>query len=177
MLKKVNLNIITERFPVGDVLLDPLPEGTLSEEQYAKLLQRSKQAEQNRRDAIRSEMTTPARMRLTEDWFSLSYTESADSDMAGSETQISFHRASPGTVTLLRSGDVRTALVFEQGVRHRCAYTTPFMPFEVGVLAKKVENHLLALGTLSVHYIVEIRGAEAECCHLTISMKEISSAK
>jgi uncharacterized beta-barrel protein YwiB (DUF1934 family) len=170
MLKKVNLNIITERFPVGDVLLDPLPEGTLSEEQYAKLLQRSKQAEQNRRDAIRSEMTTPARMRLTEDWFSLSYTESADSDMAGSETQISFHRASPGTVTLLRSGDVRTALVFEQGVRHRCAYTTPFMPFEVGVHCLTVKNMLAEGGSLILDYIIEIRGGEAERCKMEFSV-------
>ena len=76
-------------------------------------------------------------------------------------------------ITLLRSGEVRSALVFEQGVRHRCTYTTPIMPFEVGVLAKRVDNHLLSGGSLSIHYIVEIRGAEAECCHLSVSMKEI----
>lgn len=177
MLKKINLKIVTERFPIGDALLDHLPEGTLSEAAYARIVREAERAERSRRDAARTEVTTQGRLHLSEDRFSVTYTEATEDDMVGGETQLTFHRATPGVITLLRSGDVRTALVFEQGVRHRCTYTTPFMPFEVGVLAKRVDNHLLATGTLTVHYIVEIRGAEAECCHLTVSMREISQAK
>ena len=65
-------------------------------------------------------------------------------------------------VSMIREGVVSTALVFEAGKRHHCLYQTPFMPFEVCVYTKKVENRLLDEGYLELDYMIEIRGARAE---------------
>ena len=63
---------------------------------------------------------------------------------------------------MIREGVVSTALVFETGKRHHCVYQTPFMPFEVCVYTKKVENHIVDGGYLELDYMIEIRGARAE---------------
>ena len=68
-----------------------------------------------------------------------------------------------GLVTLLRSGNIRAALVFEQGKRHICVYRTPFAPFEICIHTVSVRNRLTEKGgTLSLEYYTEIHGVRAE---------------
>ena len=119
------------------------------------------------------EMYSDARLRLTDDMFSLSYEETALTGMEGTSSQLSFIRSQPHLLTMLRSGSVSTALVFEPGKRHFCTYKTPYMPFEVCVHTVKVDNRLLdAEGTLDLDYVVEIRGAQAERCRLHLELKQ-----
>ena len=92
----------------------------------------------------------------------LVYHESELTGMEGASTVISFDTDEPSLVTMMRGGTVSTALIFEPHRRHICAYHTPFMPFEVCVLAHAVDNRLLGEGVLDLDYIVELRGAQAE---------------
>lgn len=93
----------------------------------------------------------------------LSYDETELTGMEGSTTQVSFSEDTPELLTMLRSGTVRAALVFEQKVRHICVYDTPIMPFELCIYARKVENHLtMDGGNITLDYIVEFHGSDAE---------------
>ena len=92
----------------------------------------------------------------------ISYVETEATGMEGSRTTVSFLSDNPLVVTMTREGGVSTTLVFESGKRYRCVYQTPYMPFEICVRTLKVENNLMGLGTLSLDYVIEIRGAKAE---------------
>ena len=93
----------------------------------------------------------------------LTYEESEITGMEGSRTSVIFDLDSPGLVSMIRNGTVSTALVFERGKRHHCVYNTPIMPFEICVRTIKVENDILEQGRLRLDYVIEIRGAKAEC--------------
>ncbi len=93
---------------------------------------------------------------------SISYDESEATGMEGSSTTVSFLKNDPNVISMTRTGIVSATLVFEEGKRYHCIYKTPFMPFEICVRTFKVQNLILGAGTLSLDYIVEIRGAKAE---------------
>ncbi|MBE6535710.1 MAG: DUF1934 domain-containing protein [Ruminococcaceae bacterium] len=92
----------------------------------------------------------------------ISYDETELTGMEGAKTSVHFDLNSPDVLTMLRTGSVTTALVFEKGKRHHCVYNTPYMTFEVCVHTLDVKNELLQKGNISIDYIVEIRGARAE---------------
>ena len=94
--------------------------------------------------------------------FEVSYDETEATGMEGSVTSVSFAEDQPEIVSMMRSGSVSTALVFGAHKRHHCLYNTPYMPFEICVHTIKVENKLREEGTLSLDYVIEIRGAQAE---------------
>lgn len=108
-------------------------------------------------------LTSPTRVELV-------YEETELTGMEGSVSTIGFDRASPGLVTMLRSGLVSTALVFEAGRRHTCVYNTPFSSFDVCVVTKKVNNDLLRSGVLELDYLIELHGAQAERCRITVNV-------
>ena len=170
MLKKVRIFLRTERHGVSARLFEDVAMG-LSE---ADVFVNSMLEPQGDEDEPQSmEMFSDARLRLTDDMFSLSYEESELTGMEGTSSQLSFMRSQPELVTMLRSGSVSTALVFEPNKRHFCTYKTPFMPFEVCVHTLKIDNKLLGeAATLDLDYIVEIRGAQAERCRLHLEIKE-----
>ena len=94
---------------------------------------------------------------------SLFYDETELTGMEGSTTTVSFAEDSPDVVTMLRYGSVSTALVFEQGKRHICAYETRVMPFEICIQTRTVKNGLtMDGGRIDLDYLVEIHGAKAE---------------
>lgn len=164
MLKKVMIKIKTEKVPALFSLFDnarvPLGDGPQIP------------------DAPEiSEMTVEGKLKESLGRVELKYTETELSGMEGSTAAITFSLEEPSLITLMRSGMVNTALVFEEGKRNICAYNTPFMPFEVCVHAFKIKNKLLTDGTLYIDYAVEIRGADAERCKLTVSIKEMSKIK
>lgn len=111
-------------------------------------------------DAI--ELSTEGVMNIDDKSVELVYEESEITGMEGSTTTVHFDLDNPGFVTIYRTGTVSTTLAFERGKRHHCAYNTPIMPFEICVRTIKVENNILADGTLKLDYVIEIRGAKAE---------------
>ena len=118
-----------------------------------------------------AEFCTEGRLLTTANEVKLLYEESELSGMEGSVASLTFLREVPGVLTLTRSGEVNTALVFEEGRRHICVYHTPFMDFEVCIKSFLVRNHLLESGRVDLDYIVEIHGAKAERCRMTISVE------
>ena len=109
-------------------------------------------------------VTSPARVELV-------YDEGELSGMEGSVTSIGFDRATPGLISMIRTGSVETALVFEQSKRHFSVYDTPFSSFQVCVHMIRVENKLLGEGKLDLDHLVEIHGAQAEHCRMTVTIR------
>ena len=110
----------------------------------------------------RTEIKTVGTLRIDGGRAEISYDETEVTGMGGSRTAVSFDMKEPKVVTMMRSGPVSTALVFEKGKRHHCVYSTPYMPFEVCVRTLDVNNSIADKGILELDYIVEIRGARAE---------------
>lgn len=108
------------------------------------------------------EIFTEGRFRDTADRVAISYDETEITGMEGARTTISFNKSNPELVTMTRTGNVNTALVFEPKKRHICTYNTPYMPFELCVRTLSLDNRLENDGEFSIEYIIEIRGATAE---------------
>ena len=129
-------------------------------------------------DALMGEMPEPDEMLMegrlvtNEKRVELIYEESELTGMEGSVTAIGFQRNFPELVSMMRSGKVRTALTFEEGKRHYCLYNTPYSDFEVCVRALRVDNRLLSDGELVLDYLVEIHGARAEHCKMTVNVRD-----
>ena len=100
------------------------------------------------------------------------YDETELTGMEGAKTSISYSENDPSLVTMVRTGSVSTALVFENGKRHHCVYKTPYMPFEVCVHTVKVTNEIETKRSLFIDYIIEIRGAKAERTKLELTYFE-----
>lgn len=145
MLKKVKIKIITDRAEAAVGLFEniatPLAEPSAPEH---------------------SEMTVEGGYHDDGVRVAISYDESAATGMEGSRATISFQKSEPGLISMLRTGSVKTALLFERGRRHICVYQTPLAPFEVCVQTAKVQNAIETMGTLDLDYIVELKGAQAE---------------
>lgn len=122
------------------------------------------------------ELITEGRMTCQEDektgdrLYAITYAESELTGMEGSQSSILFRTDDPGLVHLIRTGSVSTALTFREHCRAICAYNTPYMPFQVGVHSLLVSNRLLDDGTLTLEYIIEIRGAQAERCRIDLKV-------
>lgn len=100
----------------------------------------------------------------------ISYKEGELTGMKDARTSISFQKNEPCLVTMTRDGAVRTAMIFEPGQRHLCMYQTPYMPFELAVATKRVENHIEENGTLHLIYTAEIKGANAQYTDFTMTL-------
>ncbi len=101
----------------------------------------------------------------------LVYDESAASGMGGSVTTVGFDRASSGLISMMRTGTVYSALVFEEGKRHVSVYDTPFSSFDICVRTLRVENELLQKGRIGLEYLIEVHGAQAEHCRMEITVR------
>lgn len=102
----------------------------------------------------------------------ISYDETELTGMEGAKTLVYFDLNSPEIVTMLRTGSVTTALVFEKGKRHHCVYNTPYMTFEVCVHTIDIKNDIESKGNISIDYMVEIRGARAERTKFSMKIME-----
>ncbi len=152
MLKKVRIKIVTERIEMQGSLF----EGGVIEKKTA--------------ESERLELVVQGRYHDDGTRVSIGYTESDVSGMEGSKTTISYQKNAPGLVTMMRTGAVKTALVFEKGRRHHCVYQTPIMPFEVSVHTTEVNNDIEGEGKLFLDYAVELRGAQAERTKMTLTL-------
>ena len=102
----------------------------------------------------------------------ITYDETELTGMAGAHSTVTYRTADRGLVSMLRTGMVSTAMTFKAHHRSICTYETPYMPFSIGVHALTVDNRLDTEGVLKLDYIIEIKGARAERCEMTMIIKE-----
>lgn len=100
------------------------------------------------------------------------YTE--DESMDGTETVIRFDPARPRSALISHTGGVISTLILEEGVRNITVYETQIMPFEIAVYTKKCRGGFTAGGgTLSLDYLLELRGADLQRTVMTIEATPI----
>lgn len=123
------------------------------------------------------EMVTEAAVAVKGGRLTVSYDETEITGLGESRTEISFALDDPTVISVMRTGEVRTALVIEQGVRHICTYETPVMPFEICTYARKATNSVTVDGgEMHLDYIVEIRGALAQRTVLDVTLRKADAA-
>ena len=106
----------------------------------------------------------------------ISYDETELTGMAGARSTVTYRTADPSVVSMIRSGLVSTAMTFKAHHRAICTYETPYMPFSIGIHALTVDNRLHTEGVLKLDYIIEIKGARAERCEMTMKIQEDPNA-
>ena len=117
-----------------------------------------------------AEIMMEGRLVQTSTRVELSYEEGELTGMEGSVTKLAFRPEDPSLITMMRSGAVSTALVFEPHRWHVCVYNTPFSSFEVCVHTLEARNELLEKGELYLDYLIEIHGARTERCKMTVTV-------
>ena len=84
----------------------------------------------------------------------LTYRESELTGLEGTETTI---RVEPSRVTMLRTGQVNTQMVFQEGRRHLSLYDTPYGALSVGVHTSRLSAELGDDGgRIEIDYSIEI---------------------
>ena len=78
-----------------------------------------------------TEMVTIGKMVTSPTRVELVYEETVLSGMEGSVTAIGFDRNEPGMISMIRSGTVSTALIFEEDQRHYSVFDTPLSTFQL----------------------------------------------
>ena len=106
----------------------------------------------------------------------VTYDETELTGMAGARSTVTYRTADRGLVSMIRSGPVSTAMTFKAHHRAICTYETPYKPFSIGIHALTVDNRLDTEGVLKLDYIIEIKGARAERCEMTMKIQEDSNA-
>ncbi len=173
MKEYVSVSIVSERSAVKADLFDAVYEKQITEltEDVSIMVPEQLPDEQ---EGETLEMITQGLVRVRGGRVEIVYDEGELSGMEGSRTVISYAKGEPKTVSMIRTGAVSTALVFERGVRHLCTYETPYMPFQIGVFALTVDNRLESEGVIVLDYLIEIRGAQAERCKMTLKVTRIA---
>lgn len=106
----------------------------------------------------------------------LSYRESELTGMEGTETIL--HLGPDGIITLLRTGQFNSQMIFQQGERHLSLYQTPYGDLSVGVVADRVHNTLnMDGGELEVNYALEIDNTLVSRNLFRIRVREDNRAK
>ena len=152
MLKKVRIIIKTTQHELASSLFQKAHKGEVSSEPNTV------------------ELTMEGRYHDDGTRVTISYKEGELTGMKDARTAISFQKSEPQLITMTRDGAVRTAMVFEPGRRHLCAYQTPYMPFELAVATKKVENRIEENGSLHLVYTAEIKGANGQYTDFTMTL-------
>lgn len=72
---------------------------------------------------------------------------------------------------LLRQGSINTELIIEQGVRHNCAYSTPYGELMVGITATDFISEMKADGLrLQMNYTVDFYGEINQTKQMTVEV-------
>ena len=114
------------------------------------------------------EMITSGFLDKTPEGYKLTYTENEMTGLGHTTTTLYIDA---GRITLVRSGDVATQMVFEQGRKHLSYYETEFGAFTVGVNASRVTSSIgEAGGELEMMYNIDIDNAMAGVDTINISV-------
>lgn len=72
---------------------------------------------------------------------------------------------------LLRRGSINTELIIEKGVRHNCAYSTPYGELMVGITAAEFESRKMGtLLRLKMNYTVDFYGDINQTKEMTVTV-------
>lgn len=72
---------------------------------------------------------------------------------------------------LLRRGSINTELIIEKGVRHNCAYSTPYGELMVGITATDFESRKMGtLLRLKMNYTVDFYGDINQTKEMTVTV-------
>lgn len=171
MKEYVSVSIVSERSAVKANLFDTAYEKEIAElADDVDIMVPEQLPEQQEAETL--EMITQGLVRVRSGRVEIVYDEGELSGMEGSRTTISYAKNEPQTISMIRTGAVSTVLIFERGVRHLCTYETPYMPFQIGVFSLSVENRLESEGMIVLDYLIEIRGAQAERCKMTLRVQK-----
>lgn len=93
----------------------------------------------------------------------ITYSENEELGMGNSNVKTTWLSEDPQVISVMRSGEVETVMVFEPGRRHISAYNLPGMSFEMCTHTFKADNSFdgSCEGEIYLDYIIEIRGAFA----------------
>jgi uncharacterized beta-barrel protein YwiB (DUF1934 family) len=107
----------------------------------------------------RIDLMTQGTLTQLEGALELRYEESAVTGMEGCVTTILVQGP---RVTMMRTGEICSQMVFEQGRRHLSVYSTPYGDLEIGVSTSRLDCDLTPCGgSLEIDYSLEIDHALA----------------
>ena len=118
------------------------------------------------------ELVTEGTMEFRDGGWDISYEESELTGLAGVTTTF---RVEPDKVTLTRSGNLRSEMVFQKGVPHESLYQMAFGALMITVQATFLYFDIVSDGgTIDLSYTIDIENAEAGVIdyHLDIRAKE-----
>ena len=118
------------------------------------------------------ELVTEGTMEFRDGGWDISYAESELTGLAGVTTTF---RGEPDKVTLTRSGNLRSEMVFQKGVPHESLYQMAFGALMITVQATFLYFDILPDGgTIDLSYTIDIENTEAGVIdyHLDIRAKE-----
>ena len=100
-----------------------------------------------------------------------------ESELTGLEGTLTTIQVEPERVTMMRTGQVNTQMVFQEGRRHLSMYNTPYGAMAIGVNT----HHLLAEvddkgGDIEIDYAIEVDHAMAGRNIFKINVKEAEGA-
>lgn len=117
------------------------------------------------------ELVTEGTLEYVDGGWNIRYEESDLTGMAGVTTTF---RVEPGQVTLIRTGKLRSEMVFREGVCHTSLYQMDFGALMITVCARQIEAKIgPAGGTVDLVYAIDIEHSEAGLVeyHLDIESK------
>ena len=118
------------------------------------------------------ELVTEGTMEFRDGGWDISYEESELTGLAGVTTTF---RVEPDKVTLTRSGNLRSEMVFQKGVPHESLYQMAFGALMITVQATFLYFDIVSDGgTIDLSYTIDIENTEAGVIdyHLDIRAKE-----
>ncbi|MBS5733195.1 MAG: DUF1934 domain-containing protein [Clostridiales bacterium] len=170
MKQPLTIHLTTVQHDIGEAALFE----QMSQTSHIDFVRLAQSAQEQQETEERFEMYVRGEAEVKNGTFVLRYMETELTGMAGTETTISFDVHNRDCVTLLRSGEVKTALTFLKGQRSISTYDTPQIPFSLCVYTMHMKNDLqLTGGSLVLEYLVEIRGAFAQHNRLVLQITPV----
>lgn len=103
------------------------------------------------------ELVTSGRFYHKKDKFFLTYKESELTGLGNTTTTLKFEKK---RVTVMRFGETRAHMVFEEGQKHISYYNTGMGSFTVGVSTRSIRQTLTEMGgQVNIDYATEINNA------------------
>ncbi len=116
-----------------------------------------------------SELFTRGEFRLHKGLYYIDYEESEATGFEGSHAQLCVN---DGVMTMTRTGNTFSNLVFEDGVRHYCHYGTEFGDCMVGITTQELSHCLDETGgTVHLKYSVDVNSGLMTENEITIKVK------
>lgn len=107
----------------------------------------------------------------------ISFDESQIVGVPGAKTEFSFNERKRGSLTMIRTGSMTTALVFDSKERRNmCIYDVGPFPFEIMIHTDTLTNTVTFTGGGKIYaeYTLEIKGVQAENSSITLKVEPLS---